>query len=289
MKPRVQQERKSVKCPLSNWIGKAAIVLTCALAPLAQGGQKEKTKPSFIVLIEDGMIKVCDEKQKVLGAVEFGKWVQLYDDMTMWSDTLDNQRHIALDAVAAVVAGDGGREHTVDPFSEVITVEESRSKGNERYPITLTMEGGMAFAILRDSKQTNPYRAQIIRFTAEELQAAQSNESPATQEPDAKKHTDHIYVINPSLPRNVIEISPDYKVNHDDFWDYEPKQRPANVPSTAVLLEVVQRNVSKTKPRFRFIGWCYMEAEAVNYWHGNTEKPAAARSNNTRLSRNRVR
>jgi hypothetical protein len=44
-----------------------------------------------------------------------------------------------------------------------------------------------------------------------------------------------------------------------------------------VLVEVMQRNGSKTKPQFRFIGWCYMEAEAVNYWHGNTEKPAAAR------------
>jgi hypothetical protein len=89
-----------------------------------------------------------------------------------------------------------------------------------------------------------------------------------TKESDAIPRTgnvDAMFVVNPNLPFNVIELRPDYKWPAGEFWQ-SPPTRPANVPSTAVLVQVFQRS----NGYFGFVGWAFMEAESVNYLHGKT-------------------
>jgi hypothetical protein len=92
--------------------------------------------------------------------------------------------------------------------------------------------------------------------------------SGQTKEPDAIPHTgnvDAMFAVNSNLPLNVIELRPDYKWQASGFWQ-SPPTRPANMPRTAVLVQVLQRS----NGYFRFVGWAFMEAESVNYLHGKT-------------------
>jgi hypothetical protein len=73
--------------------------------------------------------------------------------------TKDQLRHAALNLVAAVIAGNNGREHTVDPNSPVYAVHDR----DEPY-VTLTMEHGVTFGMLDDTYQNGVYEAKILQL-----------------------------------------------------------------------------------------------------------------------------
>jgi hypothetical protein len=137
-------------------------------------GNTEKPKASFILVIEDGVIKVCDAKGQDLGRIHLDGFRLMYADEPYEPPyTQDTLRHIALDAIAAAISGNGNRENIVDPLAKVATADEA---GTDNNPITMTMEAGQLFAILRDSFKAcgetchgKRYRAEIVKYTAEEV------------------------------------------------------------------------------------------------------------------------
>ena len=92
-------------------------------APSKSKGAEQK--PSFTVIISDSWIQVLGDKQEPLGRIKTEDWAELLNRSL--PVTRDDRRHFALNAVAALVAGDGGREHTVDPQLQIVTAEESAS------------------------------------------------------------------------------------------------------------------------------------------------------------------
>jgi hypothetical protein len=90
--------------------------VTIASAGLLNAGEPS---PSYRVIVESGHIVVTDAKNGAyMGATTFKKF-----GLTATS-TQDKLRRVALDTVAAVVAGNGSREHAVDPNSPVYTLAE---------------------------------------------------------------------------------------------------------------------------------------------------------------------
>ena len=78
-------------------------------------------------------------------------------------------------------------------------------------------------------------------------------EEPATH------HYNHRYVRNATLPPDCVELAAD-SPRKDVFYSKPPTKRPANVPNGYVLVRVFQGGT--------FLGWGYMDAEAVNFLHG---------------------
>jgi hypothetical protein len=74
---------------------------------------------------------------------------------------LQRQRYrvIQLAHVAAVVAGNGSREHTVDPNSPVYTLAEV--KKNKAPMVTGTLEHGFVFVLLSDTQANGRYEALV--------------------------------------------------------------------------------------------------------------------------------
>jgi hypothetical protein len=75
----------------------------------------------------------------------------------------------------------------------------------------------------------------------------------------AGHYMDHSYVRNTTFPPDCVELAAD-SPHKDTFYNNPPKRRPANVPSSCVLVRVFQGE--------KFLGWGYMEAEAVNFLRG---------------------
>jgi hypothetical protein len=84
------------------------------------------------------------------------------------------------------------------------------------------------------------------------------------------------FLFNADLPRNAVEIRPDFVQQDDDFWQEPPAERPKGLPATCVLVEVYQRqnqtrfisaDVVEYKSVLRRIGWTYMQPEDVNWLH----------------------
>lgn len=124
-------------------------------------------KPSYTVVIADGFVYVCDgdNVEFAFARIECAKWAKAVNQPL--PTTRDEMRHFALDIVAAAIAGHGGREHTTDPDSRIVTFEES--DGSIRMAATLTIENGSGFAILRDKQEGDRYYAKIIMITPDEL------------------------------------------------------------------------------------------------------------------------
>jgi hypothetical protein len=156
---------------------KTSLIITAlmiALAAVNTCKSAEQPKVNFILVIEDELIKVCDEKGDDLGIIEIEKWRALSAEQRAngnwypvfaWPFTQDTLRHFALDAVAALVSD--GREHTVDPHVYVTTYDESNTRGNAQHPITITIERGTGFAMLRDSLKPCGETCKGIRYRAE--------------------------------------------------------------------------------------------------------------------------
>jgi hypothetical protein len=146
-----------------------ALLITLAAVQTCKGeAETPKPKPQFILVIEDEFIKICDDKGDDLGRVTVDTFRDLYAIPTFQHPfTQDALRHFALDAVAAFVAGGGYRDHSVDPDTYVMTYDESNARGNEHRPITITIEQGTGFAMLRDSLKPCGETCKGIRYRAE--------------------------------------------------------------------------------------------------------------------------
>ena len=114
----------------------------------------EQPSPSYRVIVASGHIVVKDAKNGAyMGGTTFEKF-----GVTATS-TQDKLRHVALDIVAAVVAGNGGREHSVDPNSPVYTLADREAK--KATYTTGTCENGLVFVILSDIRADGRYEAKI--------------------------------------------------------------------------------------------------------------------------------
>jgi hypothetical protein len=78
-------------------------------------------------------------------------------------------------------------------------------------------------------------------------------EEPATH------HYNHRYVRNTTLPPDCVELAADSP--SQGFYQTPPKERPANVPPTYVLVRVFVQDG-------QFVGWIYMEADVARFLHG---------------------
>ena len=77
-------------------------------------------------------------------------------------------------------------------------------------------------------------------------------------EEPATPYYNHGYVRNTTLPPDCVELAADSPA--DGFYRTRPKQPPANVPPTCVLVRVFGQHGE-------LIGWIYMDAEAVKFLH----------------------
>jgi hypothetical protein len=103
--------------------------------------------------VEKGIITLTDVNSgKVIGRTTFERWGVV-------TPTQDKLRHVALDVTAAVVAGNGSREHSVNPLHKVYTVAD-HEKGKAAY-VTMTLEHDVAFVLLSDTQTNGRYEALI--------------------------------------------------------------------------------------------------------------------------------
>jgi len=108
---------------------------------------------SYRVAIRDGLVTVVElTSNRIVGSTTLERW-----GVTALTD--DKLRHVALDLTAALVAGGGGREHTVAPELPVYTLEDV-NKGKSP-TVTATAEHGSAFYLLSDTKTNDGYDALI--------------------------------------------------------------------------------------------------------------------------------
>jgi hypothetical protein len=77
-------------------------------------------------------------------------------------------------------------------------------------------------------------------------------EEPATH------YYNHRYVRNTTFPPDCVELAAGSP--SQGFYRTPPKERPATVPPTCVLVRVFGQHGE-------FIGWIYMHAEAVKFLH----------------------
>jgi len=97
-----------------------AAVVTASTPPVAQ----------FRVKVDEGVITLSDVNEaRVLGKTTFERWGVV-------ARTQDELRHVALDVTAAVVAGHGRRERSVNPSARVYTLAEK----NKAPYVTATFE-----------------------------------------------------------------------------------------------------------------------------------------------------
>jgi hypothetical protein len=79
-------------------------------------------------------------------------------------------------------------------------------------------------------------------------------EEPATH------YYNHRYVRNATLPPDCVELAADSP--SQGFYRTPPKERPANVPPTYLLVRVFVQDG-------QFVGWIYMEADVARFLHGH--------------------
>ena len=116
-----------------------AAVATASTAPV----------PQFRVNVDEGVITLRDVSGgRILGRTTFQRWGVVAPTQL---------RHVALDVTAAVIAGHGGREHSVAPSAQVYTLAE---KDKAPY-VTATFERGFMFVLLSDAEMNGRYEAVI--------------------------------------------------------------------------------------------------------------------------------
>jgi hypothetical protein len=73
------------------------------------------------------------------------------------------------------------------------------------------------------------------------------------------------YMPNPALPREVVMVAQDYALPLNGFFTAKPEHRPADVPATCVLVQVMR---VEGEGNLRLLGWVYLDADYVNLLHG---------------------
>jgi hypothetical protein len=141
-------------------------------APSKSGPKPGEQKPWFTVIISDGWIQVLGDNHELLGSMKTEQWAAALDRTL--PVTRNDRRHFALNAVAAFITADGaskgGREHTIDPHEQIVTLDESEASAKA---VTATIEQGVGFAILRDIEpKAKTYRAQIIMIPPDAIRQA---------------------------------------------------------------------------------------------------------------------
>jgi hypothetical protein len=68
------------------------------------------------------------------------------------------------------------------------------------------------------------------------------------------------FVINPNLPPDCVELSPEGKPPEGGFYKSDPVLRPNNVPDNFILVEVYQHG--------DFLGYVYLDKNVVEGLHG---------------------
>ena len=250
-------------------------VLAEALARDPGKGQEARRakpvdKPNFILVIESGLIKVCNQKGDELGEVAAWAFLDSYAEpqLSLGRDLIDGLRHLVLDAVASWHAG-GARSTMVDPAQAVVTSAEY--DGTLRTSPSVTIERGAGFFILKDSLKPceetckgERYRAEIGMISREEMAKATARPTPAAapsavNNDDAAAHQSR-YIDSSKLPPDCVALAPDQVVDRANFWDKPPTSKPANVPAGHVLVKVYIDD--------ELLGWVYMDAKRVAALHG---------------------
>jgi hypothetical protein len=92
------------------------------------------------------------------------------------------KRHLALDAVAAVVAGNGSRDNTVNPGTPVTTLADRDERGE--IPL-ITVEHGLVFVIHHDGTGKDGYTAEVwlLHGPIKKLPQQQRQEQPGASAP----------------------------------------------------------------------------------------------------------
>jgi hypothetical protein len=121
--------------------------------PEDQADSRTPLPAQFRVSVEKGIITLTDVNSgKVIGRTTFERWGVV-------TPTQDKLRHVALDVTTAVVAGNGSREHIVNPLHKVYTVAD-HEKGKAAY-VTMTFEHHVAFVLSSDTETNGRYEALI--------------------------------------------------------------------------------------------------------------------------------
>ena len=122
-------------------------------APEGRADPRTPLPAQFRVTMEKGIITLTDVNSgKVIARTTFERWGVV-------TPTQDKLRHVALDVTAAVVAGNGSREHSVNPLHKVYTVADQK-KGKAAYA-TMTLEHNLAFVLSSDTQTNGRYEALI--------------------------------------------------------------------------------------------------------------------------------
>jgi hypothetical protein len=128
------------------------IVIVLWHCGFAQGRGAKPAAAQYRIDVRNGIITLTQMNSgEVLGRTTFEMWGVV-------SPTRDKLRHVALDITAALVAGNGAREHPVDPNSPVCTSAEDAKPPC----VTATVEHGVAFIILKDQQTNGLYEAFLI-------------------------------------------------------------------------------------------------------------------------------
>jgi hypothetical protein len=167
---------------------KTTLMITALMIALAAANTcKGEAKTTHVVQIEhwrdaNGYIVVREANRIKLARIKVADWAYMLGrPMPRIGNDL---RHLALNAVAAVVAGHGEREHTVQPDAHISTIEESKVPSTQNlYPV-VTIEHRMGFAIVRDTYTKSGYRAEIIAFPVNksQLQEQPPHQDKSTQQ-----------------------------------------------------------------------------------------------------------
>ena len=118
------------------------LILTAAVATAST-----VSAPQFRVNVDEGVIIVSDvNRGRVLGKTTFDRWGAV-------APTQDQLRH----AAAAVIAGQGQRERSVNPNSWIYTLAEKTKTPH----VTATFERGAIFVLFSDTQTNRRYEALV--------------------------------------------------------------------------------------------------------------------------------
>jgi len=75
----------------------------------------------------------------------------------------------------------------------------------------------------------------------------------------AAKELHSTFIPNGDLPADAVELSSAEKPDKSDYFQTQPKTRPANIPPNYILVRVFQGKM--------FVGWSYLPKESVAALH----------------------
>ena len=128
-----------------------SLICLMVVAPLAVSRAATPLDTQYRFQVENGIVTLFHLKSgEVLQRTSLAEFNV--------APTRDKLRHLALNLTAAVVAGNGAREHSVDPSTPVCTSVE-KEKASAGACVTATVEHGIGFFILSDKESAGRYEA----------------------------------------------------------------------------------------------------------------------------------